>query len=337
MRILKVAISGLGSVGQQIVKLLAARHDYYLSKYQYDVRIVGVCASKSGLISEQGLSLEQILAKSQHTPGLTGITFINDVPADILIEAGPTDLKTGEPGLSYIRTALSRQMKVVCLSKGALVHDVAGLMQLARQHATSLLISGATASALPTMDLLQVSLAGCHIKQVKAILTGTTNMILSEMMDTDCSFDEALQKAQRLGIAEADSSLDTHGWDTANKITIIANAVFDAKVKVTEINRDGIEHVTQEHIRKWKLANLTPRLIGIINNDSPQREVAVKLELFPQHHPFAAVNGRMKAIHVDTDEMGEMFVMGGASDLQATAAAALKDLELIIRAMAVKT
>jgi homoserine dehydrogenase len=61
----------------------------------------------------------------------------------------------------------------------------------------------------------------------------------------------------------------------------------------------------------------------------------VKLELFPQHHPFAAVNGRMKAIHVDTDEMGEMFVMGGASDLQATAAAALKDLELIIRAMGV--
>lgn len=334
MAILNVAIAGLGSVGQQIVQLLSSRHDYYLTKYHYDVRIVGVCTSKGGLISEQGLTQQQILTKSQHTAGLTGITFINTVPADILIEAGPTDLTTGEPGLSYIRTALARQMKVVCLSKGALVHDVTGLMQLARQHSSSLLISGATASALPTMDLLQISLAGCHVKQVKAILTGTTNMILSEMMDTGCSFDEALLKAQRLGIAEADSSLDTHGWDTANKITIIANAVFDAKVKVTEINRDGIEHVTQQHINKWKAANLTPRLIGIINNDSPQPEVAVKLELFPQNHPFAAVNGRMKAIHVDTDEMGEMFVMGGASDLQATAAAALKDLEQIIRALA---
>jgi homoserine dehydrogenase len=75
-------------------------------------------------------------------------------------------------------------------------------------------------------------------------------MILSEMMDIGCSFNDALHNTQRLGIAEADPSLDTHGWDTANKITIIANAVFDAKVKVTEISRDGIEHVTQAHINK---------------------------------------------------------------------------------------
>ncbi|MFN3880916.1 MAG: hypothetical protein ACK4L8_05770 [Nitrincola lacisaponensis] len=335
MHILKVAISGLGSVGQQLAKLLVSRHHYYLDKYQYDVRIVGVCSSKSGIIAEQGLSLEAVLDKSQHTSGLTGTLFINTVPADILIEAGPTELHSGEPGLSYIRMALSRRMQVVCLSKGALVHDVAGLMQLAKQHATSMLFSGATASALPTMDLLQVSLAGCRIKQVKAILTGTTNMILSEMMDTGCRFDEALHKAQLLGIAEPDPSLDTQGWDTANKITIIANAVFAAKVKVTEIKRDCIEHITPEHIGKWKLANLTPRLIGIINNDGAQCEVAVKLELFPQHHPFATVHGRTKAIYVDTAEMGEMFVIGGASNLQATAAAALKDLELIMRSIVV--
>ncbi|WP_348655112.1 hypothetical protein [uncultured Thalassolituus sp.] len=335
MAVLNVAITGLGSVGQQIVKILSSRRDYYLAKYHYDIRIVGVCNSTCGLISEHGLALHHILDKSQFTEGLTGLSFINTVSADILIEAGPTDLTTGEPGLSYIRTALTRKMKVVCLSKGALVHDVASLLQLARQHATSLLFSGATASALPTMDLLQVSLAGCHIKQVKAILTGTTNMILSEMMDVGCSFDEALQKARELGIAETDPSLDTQGWDTANKITIIANAVFDAKVKVIEISRDGIEHITQGHISEWKTAKLTPRLIGAINNEGPQPEVAVKLELFSQHHPFAKVNGRTKAIHVDTDEMGELFVMGGASSLQATAAAALKDLELIIRTMVV--
>ena len=70
MRMLKVAIAGLGSVGQQIVKLLAARHGYYLTKYHYDVRIVGVCTSKGGLISEQGLSQQQILTKSQTLSGI---------------------------------------------------------------------------------------------------------------------------------------------------------------------------------------------------------------------------------------------------------------------------
>ncbi|MDF3125984.1 hypothetical protein [Rheinheimera sp. 1928-s] len=335
MHTLNIAITGLGSVGQQIVKLLASRHDYYLRQYQYDVRLVGVCTSNGGRISEQGLSVEDALSTVTHTRGLTGLKFINTVPADVLIEAGPTNLNNGEPGLTYIRNALSRRMKVICLSKGALVHDVSGLIELARQQGTLLLMSGATGSALPTMDLLQVCVAGCYIRQVKAILTGTTNMILSEMMDTGCSFQEALNKAQELGIAEADPSLDTQGWDTANKCIIIANSVFDAKVKVTDIQRDGIEQVTQDHIIQWKEANLTPRLIGVINHHGDNCQISVKLELFPKNHPFASVHGRMKAMLVETAEMGELFVMGGASNLLATAAAALKDLELIIRTMSV--
>lgn len=335
MHILKVAITGLGSVGQQIIKLMASRHDYYLSQYRYDVRLVGVCTSDGGRISEQGLSVEDALSRGSHTRGLTGLEFINTVPADVLIDAGPTNLSSGEPGLTYIRNALSRSMKVVCLSKGALVHDVSGLRELAQQQGTLLLMSGATGSALPTMDLLQVCVAGCYIKQVKAILTGTTNMILSEMMDTGCSFKEALNKAQELGIAEADPSLDTQGWDTANKCIIIANSIFDAKVKVTDIQREGIEHITQDHIIQWKEADLTPRLVGLINNNGDNCKISVKLELFPKNHPLASVHGRMKAMMVETAEMGELFVVGGASNLLATAAAALKDLELIIRTMSV--
>lgn len=334
MPILKVAITGFGNVGRQIAKLLESRSNYYLKKYQYDIRLVGVCTSKGGFISEHGISFVDATTDKNHIKNLTGERFISAVPADVLIEAGPTDIHTGEPGLTYIKTALSRGMKVICLSKGALVQDVSGLMKYARQCNTVLLMSGATASALPTMDLLEVSLAGCKIKQVQAILTGTTNMILSEMMDTACSFDEALRKAQDLGIAEANPSLDTQGWDTANKITIIANAVFDAGVEVKQIEREGVEQVTQAHFDTWKAKGFTPRLVGIINNNDSKCVVSVQLKLFPEHHPFASVHGRMKAIFVETEEMGEIFVMGGASSILATAASVLKDLEHVLRASA---
>lgn len=84
---------------------------------------------------------------------------------------------------------------------------------------------------LPTVDLFEYNLAGCQILEIEGVFTGTTNFILNDMLQHECAFTESLEKAQARGIAEPNSSFDVDGWDTAAKITILANTVLGADVK----------------------------------------------------------------------------------------------------------
>lgn len=238
---------------------------------------------------------------------------------------------TGGKGLFYLNYALTHNMNVIAVSKGALVVEGKKLINLAHQHNKKLFFSGATAAALPTVDLFEYNLAGCQILEIEGVFTGTTNFILNDMLQHECAFTESLEKAQAKGIAEPNSSFDVDGWDTAAKITILANTVLGADVKIQDIPRQGISHVTADHIRDWKKGNVIPRLVGFIYIKNQQIQTGVELRLVPANYPFAHLQGSNKCIRVLTQEMGEFVVSGGASAPLVTAAAALKDFELMLK------
>ncbi|WP_284089213.1 homoserine dehydrogenase [Acinetobacter pittii] len=331
MKRVNVAICGFGRIGQQIAELLLNRSTYYKQKYQIDARLVGVCNSSSGLIDQEGLQSSKWLDKTKYKVGLTEQKFLEQVQADVIIETGPSDYVTGGKGLFYLNYALTHNMNAIAVSKGALVVEGKKLINLAHQHNKKLFFSGATAAALPTVDLFEYNLAGCQILEIEGVFTGTTNFILNDMLQHECAFTESLEKAQAKGIAEPDSSFDVDGWDTAAKITILANTVFGANIKIQDIPRQGISHVTAEHIRDWKKENLIPRLVGFIHIKNQQIQTGVELRLVPANHAFAHLQGSNKCIRVLTQEMGEFVVSGGASAPLATASAALKDFELMLK------
>lgn len=331
MKRVNLAICGFGRIGQQIAELLLNRTTYYKQKYQIDARLVGVCNSSSGLIDQEGLQATKCLDKTQYQVGLTEQKFLEQVQADVIIETGPSDYVTGGKGLFYLNYALTHNMNAIAVSKGALVVDGKKLVNLAHQHNKKLFFSGATAAALPTVDLFEYNLAGCQILEIEGVFTGTTNFILNDMLQHGCEFAESVGKAQAKGIAEPDSSFDVDGWDTAAKITILANTVLGADVKIQDIPRQGISHVTAEHIRGWKKENVIPRLVGFIHINNQQIQTGVELRLVPANHAFAHLQGSNKCIRVLTQEMGEFVVSGGASAPLATAAATLKDFELMLK------
>ncbi|EPA9107158.1 homoserine dehydrogenase [Acinetobacter nosocomialis] len=331
MKRVNVAICGFGRIGQQIAELLLNRSTYYKQKYQIDARLVGVCNSSSGLIDQEGFQTSKWLDKTRFQEGLTEQKFLEQVQADVIIETGPSDYVTGGKGLFYLNYALTHNMNAIAVSKGALVVDGKKLVNLAHQHNKKLFFSGATAAALPTVDLFEYNLAGCQILEIEGVFTGTTNFILNDMLQHGCAFAESLEKAQTKGIAEPDSSFDVDGWDTAAKITILANTVLGADIKIQDIPRQGIGHVTPDHIRDWKKENVIPRLVGFIHVKNQQIEIGVELRLVRANHAFAHLQGSQKCIRVLTQEMGEFVVSGGASAPLATAAAALKDFELMLK------
>ncbi|MDH0866685.1 homoserine dehydrogenase [Mitsuaria sp. GD03876] len=327
---LNIAITGFGGIGRKVAELLSARTARYQERFGLDVRLVGVCGASAGLIDEAGLGAAALADRAGYVPGLTGDAFIERVPADLLIEASPTDFRTGGAALGYIRAAFRRQMQVIAISKGALAFDFPGLQAEATRRGLALKVSGAAGSAMPTIDLVRYNLAGCEVRSLAAIVTGTTNIILSEMLDRECDFADALAEAQRLGIAESDPTLDTHGWDTACKIAILCNAAFGTAIDVQAMPRQGIEQVTLADVRRWKADGVRPRLVGRIDRPDGRYEASVGIELYRPEHPFFHAHGRAKAVHVVTDLMGELTLTGGGSSPYGTAAAALKDLEHIL-------
>lgn len=124
MRVIRVAIAGFGGVGRATASLLLARRDRYRRVHDADIRLVAVCGSRAGLADPSGLETARF---DRLEPGLSGPAFIEASGADILIEAGPSDFRTGGPGLAYLRSALSAGRDAIVISKGALVHSGAEL------------------------------------------------------------------------------------------------------------------------------------------------------------------------------------------------------------------
>lgn len=333
MNVVRVAIAGFGGVGRATANLLLARRSRYRQVHGADLRLVAICGSRSGLADADGLEAGCLDALE---PGLSGPAFIEASGADILIEAGPSDFRTGGPGLAYLRSALSAGRDAIVISKGALVHSGPELQALARSTGAMLKLSGAAAAALPTIDLIEHSLKGCEVLEIEGILNATTNYLLDAMMNRNLGFDEALARAQAGGFAEADPRNDTEGWDTASKLILIANFGLDAVLTMDDLFVEGIQSVTAHDIEAWRKQGLVPKLVGSLVRGDGATRAAVGIRTYPLCDPLAHVSGKNKAIRITTDAMGKTIAIGSGTEPLATAAAALKDLEHILTARAAR-
>lgn len=324
-----IAIAGFGEVGKAVADLVHERAERYRSIYGADVRVIAACGSRAGILEPKGLGRSSSVA-GRMAPGRTGPEFLSAADLHILVDATPTDFRTGGSGYQYARQALGLGRHVIAISKGALVFDYAGLRRLADDNRVKLKVSGATAAALPTIDLIQYNLRGCEIVTIDGILTATSNFVLTRMMDGKTGLDEAVSDARAAGIAEKDPSFDIGGWDTACKIVILANAGLGASLSMSDVRVSGLEDISPAQIRAWKKDELVPKLVGRLSKADGMIEAQVGLQLYPAQHLFAQITGKAKAVRVVTDSMGEMVVANSGAEPKATAAAALKDLEHIL-------
>ncbi len=329
MDAIQVAIAGFGGVGRATADLLLSRRDRYRRIYGVDVRLVAVCTSRTGLADPDGLEPEGLNALE---PGLSGLDFIEASGADMLIEAGPSDFRTGGPGLAYIRSSLLAGRDTIVISKGALVHSGPELRAVGRSSGAMLKLSGAAAAALPTLDLIEHSLKGCEVLEIEGILNATTNYLLDAMMKQGLGYEEALGRAQAAGFAEADPRNDIEGWDTASKLLILANFGLDADLAMDDLAVEGIQSIAEHEIKAWRREGLVPKLVGSLSRTNGMTQAAVGVRTYPLTDPLAHVSGNNKAIRIVTDAMGETIAIGSGTEPVATAAAALKDFEHILTA-----
>jgi homoserine dehydrogenase len=331
----RLVVIGLGNVGRRLLELIQLKRDTLRARFERDFLLVGVCDSTGGVSDPQGLDIARILELKRARRGVghlanaqTNVTpaeWLSNLEADIVVELTPTNLKNGEPGLSTIRAALARQLPVVTANKGPLVLAYSELDALARQNGVPLLHSAAVTGGLPTLNIGTRDLGVATIDRVEGILNGTTNYILSRMAEGQ-SYDEALKHAQDIGMAEADPSLDVDGWDAANKLVIIANAVLRRPTTLKDVTVEGIRRITLDDMRNAAEHRQTIKLIALAERIGKDYNLSVRPTRLDQSHPLARLGAGTMGIIYETDINGTIFAMIQEDDPYPTAAAVLRDI-----------
>jgi len=340
MKTVNILLLGYGNVGRAFLQVLQEKKDSCLTRYGLDFRLHSVFRRGGALYSQQPLAVKEILDKyclgaSFHEDplwhqGLELEPVLESLGSGVVVECISSDRRSGEPGLSLISAALEREWYVVTADKGPLVAGFRELFEKAKGHQVSLKISGATAAALPTLDVALHSLAGTEIYQIEGILNGTTNYILTRLRE-GAGYPEALAEAQSKGIAEPDPSLDVTGQDTASKMLIISNAVLETEFSLEDVKVQGIDKIPPDLLGQGREKGQALKLLGRLSKKAGKFQLEVALELIDNSHPLYGVDGTDKGITFYTDTMGAVSVIGGKSDPRGAGAALLKDIIGIYR------
>lgn len=326
---------GFGVVGQNLAKLLLSRNEDLYASYGMKPRIVAVVDSKGSAVSDSGLDLQKLLGmkKAKGTVAKYGngekknvTDIIESVNAEVVVELGPTNLRTGEPGTSNIATAIKNGKNVITTNKGPLAFALPSLIELADYNNVMLRFSGTVGGGTPILEFAKRCLRGDRIRSFRGILNGTTNYILTKIED-GLSFTDALAEAKKNGYAEADPSLDIDGYDAAAKLVIMANWVMNMKVTLKDVNFTGIRKVSVEAMKNALKKRNAIKLIA-----SSNKELMVKPIEVPKIDPLC-VNGTLNAVTFSSEHSGQQTIIGRGAGGMETAGAVLRDLIEIREAM----
>lgn len=333
----KVALAGFGSVGRGLVELLNENCGRLEQRLGFRARVCLIASRTRGtVVAPDGLCLAGVLRTFAETGRLGDDArepfsdLLERSGAEILVEATPTNLVDGEPGLSHIRCALLRGLHVVTSNKAPIALAYEDLMHLAEKRGVRLLFEGTVQGGTPLLAMAREGLAGCVVEGIQGILNASTNYVLTEM-EKGGSYEEACAGARAAGVLEADPTLDVEGWDAAVKLVILARVLFGADMRVEDVEREGITRVTPEAIRDARARGERIKLLAELKRTDGGLRASVRPASLPLSNPIAALDGTENIVTLFADPLGPVTLRGSGGGGRETAQGILSDLLSIAR------
>ena len=316
---IRIGLLGCGNVGAALVQLLTEQHESVKHRTGLDLSIEAIAVKDLDKDRSIPLPDEVFTTDSE--------SIVNNPEINLIIEV----MGNIEPARELILQALNSGKAVVTANKELLAAHGAELYSAAENSGVDLLFEAAVAGGIPIVRPLRESLAGEPITQIRGIINGTTNFILSRMSQDGVSFEEALKEAQELGFAELDSTYDVEGYDAGAKVAIIATLAFGVEVTSQDVQHEGISKITVEDIKFANRLGHCIKLLAVAEqkiNENGNSEVGARVypALVPLSHPLAAVNGSFNAVFVEGDAVGELMFYGPGAGGRPTASAVFGDV-----------
>jgi homoserine dehydrogenase len=342
----KIGLIGCGTVGQGLLQILNEKKDHLRDAFGFEARIVAIADKLKGtLLIPEGIDIPVVLellaagkglaeypkATPAQVEPLDPLGMIERTDADIIAEMTYTDIKTGEPATSYIKKALRTGKSVVTSNKGPAALHYREIQDLARENRLQFRIEGTVMSGTPVFHLAEGGLAGNAIREVKGILNGTTNFILTKMETEGMDYAPALALAQKLGYAEADPTADVEGFDALAKVVILSNVLLGGSLKTADVPCKGISSITKADVEAAKAQGFRYKLVGQAKLENGVVAASVSPQKLSLSDPLAGVMGAQNALSLETDLMGKITIQGAGAGKLETGFAILSDILAVHR------
>lgn len=328
LKTVKLIVVGFGIIGRGFCKVFSEKKKFIEEKFKINLEIAAICEISGCLVDENGILVEDIeklaankikLEEHQNWTRKDTADVLKEVEAEIAVELTPGNIKTGEPGLTHIITALKNGKHVATSNKAPVAIRFNELQELAQKNNLKLNYEAAVGGAIPVINLYRENLQINNINSIYGVLNGTTNYILTKMRRDGITLEAALKEAQELGIAETDPTYDIEGIDTAVKVVILANALMNKNVKFRDVKVVGISGITPEAIDLAKKNGFVIKLIGDV------KKLEVSPRIVPKNHPLN-VDGTLNAIMLETDVASDITIIGRGAGARETASALFSDV-----------
>jgi homoserine dehydrogenase len=230
------------------------------------------------------------------------------------------------PAFDVFQALLESGKDVVTANKALLCDRGDALFARARELGRTIAFEGAVAGGIPIIACINQSMTANQITTIEAILNGTSNFILTEMLARDRSYEAILAEAQRLGYAEADPTMDVDGTDAAQKLDLLVQLAFGTKVPLAGFTREGIDTLEQADLKYAAELGYMVKLLAVAKLVNGQLEMHVQPTLVHRDRPLAQCGGAFNMIALDGDAVGKIVLSGAGAGQMAAASAVVADL-----------
>jgi len=308
------------------VRLLVAKETEMRRRYDVRWRLTGLATRRAGWVADHdGLSPLPIL--NGHWPPPQSCRDVREwlekARPDVLFEASSLVAQTGQPAVEHLKAALELGAHAVTANKGPIVHAFRELAALAREKKKKFLYEATVMDGVPIFSLFPLGLPATELRGFSGVLNSTTNVVLTEI-EKGRSFDEAVRRAQALGVAETDPAADLEGWDSAVKAAALVIVLMDVPIKLEQVQRTGIRDLSEEKIRSVRAAGMRYKLVCRAERRGDSVACTVQPELLLASDPLANLEGTSSAIRFDLDVFS-MSIVEHNPGIEATAYGLLAD------------
>ncbi len=334
-RPIRVAILGAGTVGAEVARGFLRSPD----------RLIGPAGGRSlELVAIADMNVQGAIDRGMPRdivfPDAAAVIARDDV--DVVVEL----LGGDEPARTLIAQALAAGKPVVTANKHVLAHHGSELEAIARSSGAALRYEAAVCGGTPVLDVITRGLAANRIRRVRGIVNGSTNFILTEMMQAKRPYEDVLAAAQAQGYAERDPRADVEGHDAANKLAVLTRLAFGAWPDIDSViarppslrgdGLPGITGVTASDIAGAVALNLAIRLVATASTPGtaePSLSLAgsVMTSAVSVSAPLGRTDGVLNRLEVDADPVGRVSMEGPGAGGPATSSAVLADLLEVAR------
>ncbi len=308
-----VAVIGYGTVGSGVVSLFYKNHESIVKKSMQD-----------------SLDIKYILDirdfpdspyKDKFTKDFNII--LNDPDVKIVVETmgGVTF------AYDYVKKLLSSGKSVVTSNKELVAEKGLELLSIAEETNSNFLFEASVGGGIPIIRPITQCLAANEITEIAGILNGTTNYILTKMIEENTPFDKALKNAQDLGYAEKDPTADVDGLDSSRKICILADLAFGKHVSPSIVHTEGIRGIDLSDVEYAACLDYVIKLMAIAKKTDENRiSVSVAPALVYGKTQLASARDVYNAILVRGDAVGDLVFYGRGAGKTPTASAVVADV-----------